>query len=605
MRIVLRYAKKMKLVEQPMAPALDPETADPCTIDKYYESINIEQEVACLMLLSMSPDLQRTLEKFNSYDMLKELKTMFEEQAKQELFETVKAFHACKEEDGQSLHEKGIPKKAETLAVLAIREGRIQKDEKKLQREKGKDKGKNKLAYAPKPKIPPSPKRDNLAKDSIYHHCKEVGHWRRNYPSYQAELRKKKNASEASTLGYALEFAARILNMILTKKVDRTSYEIWHGKALKLSYLRVWGCEAYVKRDTPDKLDSRSINCIFVFFDNNLILQEASGSHRLLEMSGGDLGLELIQEDDTQTSKNTSKRHDEIEPNEDHELGYFNEPLNYKAALSDTKFKKWLDAMNTEMQFMRDNQQASRSWNKRFDEEIKKIGFTQTLDEPCVYLKASGYLGEAAYILEIKIIRDRSKRLISLSQSAYFDKILKKFKMENSKCSSTSMQEKPDYRKSQGAQTPSEVKRVRSLCFGYRIYYVCDMVLVYGAKPESGLKVTCYADAGFQTNKDDTKSQPGYVFVLNGGAMDWKSAKQSTTAMSFTKAEYIDAAEASMEAVWMRKTIDGLGDVMPSNQRPMEMLCDNAPAIEISNDPRITRGARHYQKKYYYIREVI
>ncbi|GKF76363.1 zinc finger, CCHC-type containing protein, partial [Tanacetum coccineum] len=98
------------------------------------------------------------------------------------------------------LHEKGIPKKSETPTVLDIKEGRIQKDEKKLQREKGKDKGKNKLAYAPKPKIPPSPKRDNLAKDSIYHHCKEVGHWRRNCPSYQAELRKKKNASEASTL---------------------------------------------------------------------------------------------------------------------------------------------------------------------------------------------------------------------------------------------------------------------------------------------------------------------------------------------------------------------------------------------------------------------
>ncbi|GJR45569.1 retrotransposon protein, putative, ty1-copia subclass [Tanacetum coccineum] len=59
--------------------------------------------------------------------------------------------------------------------------------------------------------------------------------------------------------GYALDTAARILNMVPTKKVDRTSYEIWHGKSPNLSYLRVWGCEALVKRDTPDKLDSRSI----------------------------------------------------------------------------------------------------------------------------------------------------------------------------------------------------------------------------------------------------------------------------------------------------------------------------------------------------------
>ncbi|GKF83932.1 hypothetical protein Tco_0248830, partial [Tanacetum coccineum] len=101
LRIVLRYEKKMKFVEQPIGPAPDPETIDPDTIDKYYESINLEQEVACLVLSSL--DLQRTLEKYNAFDMMKELKTMFEEQAKQEMFKTVKAFYACKQEDGQSV----------------------------------------------------------------------------------------------------------------------------------------------------------------------------------------------------------------------------------------------------------------------------------------------------------------------------------------------------------------------------------------------------------------------------------------------------------------------------------------------------------------------
>ena len=42
-------------------------------------------------------------------------------------------------------------------------------------------------------------------------------------------------------------------------------------------------------------------------------------------------------------------------------------------------------------------------------------------------------LGEAAYILGIRIYRDRSRRLIGLSQSTYVDKILKRFNMENSK----------------------------------------------------------------------------------------------------------------------------------------------------------------------------
>ncbi|GKF03410.1 retrotransposon protein, putative, ty1-copia subclass [Tanacetum coccineum] len=70
-------------------------------------------------------------------------------------------------------------------------------------------------------------------------------------------------------------------------------------------------------------------------------------------------------------------------------------------------------------------------------------------------------LEEAAYNLGIKIIRDRSKRLIAFSQSAYPEKILKKFRMENSKKGYTSMMEKPDYRKSQGAKTPTKVQRMR------------------------------------------------------------------------------------------------------------------------------------------------
>ncbi|GJS31494.1 retrotransposon protein, putative, ty1-copia subclass [Tanacetum coccineum] len=267
--------------------------------------------------------------------------------------------------------------------------------------------------------------------------------------------------------------------------------------------------------------------------------------------------------------------------------------------------------------------QASRSWNKRFDEEIKKIGFTQNPDEPCVYLKASGSnvaflvlyvddillmgnsvtmlqevkswlckcfsmkdLGEAAYILGIKIIRDRSKRLIALSQSAYLEKILKKFRMENSKKGYTPMMEKHDYKKSQCAkipteQNPGEIHWTAVKTILKYLRNTKDMVLVYGEKPEDELKVSCYADASFQTDKDDTKSQTGYVFVLNGGAVDWKSAKQSTTAMSSTEVEYIDAAEASMEAVWMRKFIDGLGGVMPSNKRILEMLCDNELSLVI------------------------
>ncbi|GKE22976.1 retrovirus-related pol polyprotein from transposon TNT 1-94, partial [Tanacetum coccineum] len=88
--------------------------------------------------------------------------------------------------------------------------------------------------------------------------------------------------------GYALESATRILNMVPTKKVDRNTYEIWHGKAPKLSYLRVWGYEALTKETIGYYLYYPLENNIFVarnaeFFENSLTLLEASGSHGLLE----------------------------------------------------------------------------------------------------------------------------------------------------------------------------------------------------------------------------------------------------------------------------------------------------------------------------------
>nr|GFB95095.1 zinc finger, CCHC-type [Tanacetum cinerariifolium] len=55
--------------------------------------------------------------------------------------------------------------------------------------------------FAPKPKNPPTPKKDNPAKDMICYQCGEVGHWRKNCPIYLAELMKKKLSQGASTSG--------------------------------------------------------------------------------------------------------------------------------------------------------------------------------------------------------------------------------------------------------------------------------------------------------------------------------------------------------------------------------------------------------------------
>ena len=58
--------------------------------------------------------------------------------------------------------------------------------------------------------------------------------------------------------GYALETAAFTLNRAPSKSVETSPYELWFGKKPELSFLKVWGCDAYVKKLQPDKLEPKS-----------------------------------------------------------------------------------------------------------------------------------------------------------------------------------------------------------------------------------------------------------------------------------------------------------------------------------------------------------
>ncbi|GJS14932.1 retrotransposon protein, putative, ty1-copia subclass [Tanacetum coccineum] len=554
-------------------------------------------------------------------------------------------------------YEIGLPKKAATPQVMAIQGGRIQKANKKLLNTKGNGKGKGigkDKSYIPKPKNPKTSAKEHPAKDDTCHHCKEVGHWKRSCPSYLAELIKKKkrvgtaNSSDIFTIELFsfpnkswVYDTGRVWRWVkvckVQRKLDETSgsylrltppYTPQHNKVserrnrtlldmvrsmmnlttLPLSFwdyaletaTRILNMvptkKALVKRDTPIKLQQRSVKCIFIGYPKET-----------MEISKRAEELEEIQDEDTSPFENTSEIPIEVEgfkpPQEEvipilarcYECGksmkdnqvwhLVNLPPNCKAAGSKWLFKKktnidgivhtyiarlvakgftqtygvdyketfspiadirairiliaiaafydyeiWqMDVktvflngyLNEDIYMVRPEgfidpkhpkkvcklqrsicglKQESRSWNKRFDEEIKRFGFAQNLDESCVYQKASrsnvtflilyvddiiimgnhipslqsvkSYLGkcfaikdlgEPAFIHGIKIYRDESKRLIGLSQSSYMDKILKKFKMDNSKRGNIPMQERLDLNKTQGASTPGEVKHIKNV----------------------------------------------------------------------------------------------------------------------------------------------
>nr|GEV41167.1 hypothetical protein [Tanacetum cinerariifolium] len=254
---------------------------------------------------------------------------------------------------------------------------------------------------------------------------------------------------------YALESATRILNM---------------------------GCEALVKRDTPDKLQQRFVKCIFIgypmeimgyyfyfppenkivvtryaeFFEKNLITQEVNGRA---------IDLEEIQDEDTSPSEITSEIPMEVEgflpPQEEvipilrairiliSIVAFYDYEI-WKMDVKTAFLNGYLDEDIYMVQpegFVHPNhprkvcklqrsiyglKQASRSWNKRFDEEIKSLQGVKDYLGKCFAMKD---LGEASFILGIKIYRD----------------------------SHIPMQERLDLNKTQGASTPEEVKRMQNV----------------------------------------------------------------------------------------------------------------------------------------------
>ncbi|KAL0462946.1 UNVERIFIED_CONTAM: hypothetical protein Slati_0182200 [Sesamum latifolium] len=168
-------------------------------------------------------------------------------------------------------------------------------------------------------------------------------------------------------------------------------------------------------------------------------------------------------------------------------------------------------------------------------------------------------MGEASYILGMKIYKDRSRRMLGLTQSSYIDKVLKRFKMENLKREFLPMRHGIKLSKKQAPKTNEELKKMSDIPYASAVgsieyviqctrpdvayalsvtsrYQACaeevhwsaikiilmylkrtkDMFLIYGG---GELILECYSDASFQLDDDDPKFQSSFEFKLNGSVV--------------------------------------------------------------------------------------
>ena len=255
--------------------------------------------------------------------------------------------------------------------------------------------------------------------------------------------------------------------------------------------------------------------------------------------------------------------------------------------------------------------------------------------------------GDVEYILGIHVVRDRTARTLRMLQTQYAIDVARKFNMEHSKCRlkvpmhpktkftsddcPTSQEDidamkKIPYRSAIGSLmylatcTRPDISYAVSMCASFMhnpgrahweavkdiLSYVNatrDRGLIYGSREHTdGMKdvVYIYVDADHAGNLDNRRSRTGYVTMLHGSAVSWKTRLQDRTSMSSTEAEYYAASEGFAEARWFRMF---MAEIEVRQLKPTVILEDNKSCINLSENPVYQYRTKQIDIRHHQLRE--
>ena len=121
----------------------------------------------------------------------------------------------------------------------------------------------------------------------------------------------------------------------------------------------------------------------------------------------------------------------------------------------------------------------------------------------------------------------------------------------------------------------------------------------YGINFGGGAPLIGYCDSDYAGDADTRRSTTGYVYLLNGGAISWNSKLQPTVAASSCEAEYMAAAAATKEALWLRKLLQDLG----MGCQTVKILGDNQGALKLLKHPIAHARSKHIDVMHHIARE--
>nr|GEU94014.1 retrovirus-related Pol polyprotein from transposon TNT 1-94 [Tanacetum cinerariifolium] len=290
--------------------------------------------------------------------------------------------------------------------------------------------------------------------------------------------------------------------------------------------------------------------------------------------------------------------------------------------------------------------QSHRQWYKRFDEYMLNNGFKRSSYDICIYYRSYApgeyiylllyvddmmiackskdeigstksllkkefnmkELEEAKKILGMEIVRDRSRKILRVSQFGYVYKILNNFRIDNGKSVKVplgghfKLSLKDFLVRDYDVERMSKVSfanAVRSLmylmvCMRPDIVYVVSVVSRYLANPG-------FADSDYGKDPDKGRSITGYAFLVHGCVVSWKAMLQHVVALSTIEVDYMALTEAVKEAIWLR----GLLEELSVELNTVAVNCDNQGAIHLSRNHLSHERTKHINVRYHFIKEVL
>ena len=129
-----------------------------------------------------------------------------------------------------------------------------------------------------------------------------------------------------------------------------------------------------------------------------------------------------------------------------------------------------------------------------------------------------------------------------------------------------------------------------------------DLELTYQRDPDcDGVNLHGYVDAAYATDPKERKSTAGWLFRTNtiSGPVAWLSSRQKTVCTSSTHAEYVAAASAAAEVMYLRNILNEFGF---KQTKPTLLYEDNQAVIAIASEPQYHKGTRHVEVPHHYAR---